>query len=56
MNYHCFRTDDYKKVLEQLEEWRKNGWNLPNFLIKITHGPGGFHMFYDAQLDEIARR
>lgn len=54
--YHCFRTADYRKVLEQLEEWSKNGWNLSQFFIHITHGPGGFHVFYDSQLDKSATR
>ena len=54
-NYCCFRTSDYVKVLELFESWRENGWNLPNFFIKVTHGPGGFHVFYDARLDNPAR-
>lgn len=53
--YSCFKTSDQREVLELLEKWRKNGWHLPHFLIKITHGPGGFHVFYDTKLDEAAK-
>lgn len=53
--YNCFRTSDYQKVLELIESWRNNGWNLPNMFIQITHGPGGFHVFYDAKLDNKPR-
>lgn len=53
-NYKCFKTDDKSEIMELLEKWRNNGWNLNFFFIQITHGPGGFHVFYDSRLDESA--
>lgn len=53
-NYKCFKTDDKSEIMELLEKWRNNGWNLNFFFKQITHGPGGFHVFYDSRLDESA--
>ena len=54
-NYKCFKTADESEVLELLEKWNKNGWNLNNFLIKITKGPKYFCVFYDARLDKSVK-
>ena len=54
-NYKCFKTTDESEVLELLEKWNKNGWNLNNFLIKITKGSKYFCVFYDARLDKSVR-
>lgn len=51
-NYKCFKTDDESEIIELLKKWRENGWCLRFFFIQITHGPGGFHVFYDSRLDE----
>lgn len=53
-NYKCFKTTDESEVLELLEKWNKNCWNLNNFLIKITKGAKYFYVFYDATLDKDA--
>ena len=53
--YKHFSTIKEEDVLDLLELWRKNGWNLPNIFISITHGPDGFHVFYDAKLDNPPR-
>lgn len=50
--FSYFRTSDENEVIEHLEKWRNNGWNINNFFINITHGPGGFRVFYDIKLDE----
>lgn len=54
-NYKCFKTTDESEVLELLEKWNKNGWNLNNFFIKITKGAKYFYVFYDARLDKSVR-
>ena len=54
-NYKCFKTTDESEVLELLEKWNKNGWNINNFLIKITKGAKYFYVFYDAKLDKSVR-
>lgn len=54
-NYKCFKTTDESEVLELLEKWNKNGWNLNNFLIKITKGAKYFYVFYDTRLDKSVR-
>lgn len=50
--FSYFRTSYENEVIEHLEKWRNNGWNINNFFINITHGPGGFRVFYDTKLDE----
>lgn len=51
-HFSCFKTADYFKILELLEIWREKGFDLSKCFIKITHGPGGFHVFYEKRLDE----
>lgn len=50
--FSYFRTSDEDEVIEHLQKWHNNGWNINKYFINITHGPGGFRVFYDTKLDE----
>lgn len=51
-NFYCFSSSRESEVLELFERWKRNGWDLTKFFIKVTHGPGGFRVFYDGRLNE----
>lgn len=45
-----FRTSDEREVCKLLNEFQENGYRLSNYFINITHGPGGYTVFYDELL------
>ena len=46
----CLRESNENKVCEILSKFQKN-WNLNVMFLRVTHGPGGYTIFYDEKLE-----
>lgn len=51
-----FKTSNADEVCELLNGFQKNGWNIKNMYVDITHGPGGYTVFYDERLATDPRK
>lgn len=51
MKIVCKRTSDQDEVCELLSSFSENGWNLSSCYTRVTHGPGGYTVFYDERLE-----
>ena len=46
----CLRESNENKVCEILSKFHNN-WNLNVMFLRVTHGPGGYTIFYDEKLE-----